>query len=246
MVCIGGDGTLNEVVAGLCALPEDKRPPVGYIPAGTTNDFAASIGLLSDPIEAAKFMMNAKARQMDCGRLDGHVFNYVASFGAFTEVSYGTPQQLKNMLGHLAYILEGVMRFGDIRPTRLRFETSDGVVIEDEFLFGAFANTLSIGGVIKLDPTEVDFCDGLHEYLLVKTPKNPVEFHEAAQEIMKLQNPDQPREAKFVSFGSFSRGMITTDEKKLAWSLDGECCETSGEAVIENLHAAYSLLADGK
>lgn len=85
VVCIGGDGTLNEVVAGLCSLPRDKRPPVGYIPAGTTNDFAASIGLPSDPGEAAKFMMNAKARQMDCGRLDGHVFNYVASFGAFTE-----------------------------------------------------------------------------------------------------------------------------------------------------------------
>lgn len=243
---MGGDGTLNEVVAGLCALPQDKRPPVGYIPAGTTNDFAASIGLPSDPDEAAEFMMHAGVRRMDCGRLDGHVFNYVASFGAFTEVSYGTPQPLKNMLGHLAYVLEGVKRFGDIRPTRLRFETSDGVAVEDEFIFGAFANTLSIGGVIKLDPAEVDFCDGLHEYLLVRTPRNPVEFHEAAQEIIRLQNPDQPRESKFVSFGSFSSGTITTDEKKLAWSLDGECCETSGKAVIENLHAAYSLLADRK
>ena len=216
LVCVGGDGTLNEVVSGLNDIPAEKRPPVGYIPAGTTNDFAASIGLPNEPVAAARRILETPPRKMDCGRIGERIFCYIASFGAFTDVSYETPQPLKNIFGHFAYILEGASRLGDIHPMKLRF-IAEGRTIEDEFIFGAFANTLSIGGVIRLSPERVDLSDGKHEYLLVKMPKNPVELHEAAQELRRLQTSEDTRGLKYVYFGSFSSGKIETEEKTIAW-----------------------------
>lgn len=243
LVCVGGDGTLNEVVTGLCNVPAENRPAVGYIPAGTTNDFAASIGLPTEPVAAARMILESAPRKMDCGRVGESIFCYIASFGAFTDVSYETPQPLKNTFGHFAYILEGASRLGDIRPVRMRF-TSENGTIEDDFIFGAFANTLSIGGVIHLSPEMVDLSDGKHEYLLVKMPKNPVELHEAAQELRRLQtHTSDARGMKYVYFGSFSKGEIETGGNDIAWSIDGERLLTGGRVSIENLHAAYSLCA---
>lgn len=251
VICMGGDGTLNEVIAGLCELPPEKRPPVGYIPAGTTNDFAASIGLPSDPLDAAKFIMNAEPRWMDCGRIDGHIFNYIASIGAFTEVSYDTPQPLKNLLGHFAYLLEGVKHLSDIKPYSLSFtaEDADGTecAYSGDFVFGAFANTLSIGGVIKLDPAEVDFNDGRHEYLLVRMPSSISELNETVLELKSLQNPGRKDEASRVIYGKFSRGRLALGEGgELAWSLDGEQVVTGQSVGIENLKGAYRLYSQLK
>ncbi|MCI8387921.1 MAG: CCA tRNA nucleotidyltransferase [Clostridiales bacterium] len=249
VVCAGGDGTLNEVVSGLCAIDEDKRPPVGYIPAGTTNDFAASIGLFDDPIEAAWSIMGATPCAMDCGRINGHIFNYIASFGAFTEVSYGTPQPLKNMFGHFAYLLEGAKHLTDIKSYHLKLTLQNDnteSVIEDDFAFGAFANTLSIGGVIHLDPSEVDLGDGMHEYLLVKMPKSIAELNEAAFELRALQNSERRNKSssKLVMYGKFTRGRLESLDgaEEISWSLDGECVRTSADVEIENLHAAYCLM----
>ena len=234
VVCVGGDGTLSEVITGLCRLESDKRPPVGYIPAGTTNDFAASIGLPSDPLAAAKIVVEGSPRYMDCGNVGGHIFNYIASFGAFTGVSYGTPQPLKNLFGHFAYLLEGVKHLSDIKPCHMRFENGDEI-IEGEFAFGAFANTLSIGGVIKL-PGEVEFDDGLHEYLLVRMPQSLAALHETAHELAAKSY------GKNVIYGKFKKGSLLFTPDKMAWSLDGERVDTEGRIGIENLHSAYQLI----
>lgn len=238
IVCVGGDGTLGEVVTGLCRVEPDRRPPVGYIPAGTTNDFASSIGLPSDPLAAARLIVEGKPREMDCGIVGGHIFNYIASFGAFTEVSYGTPQPLKNLFGHFAYLLEGVKHLSDIKPCRMRFETG-GEVIEGEFAFGAFANTLSIGGVIKL-PGEVEFDDGLHEYLLVRMPQSLADLNETAVELAGRNY------GKNVVYGKFRSGRIEFDPPAMAWSLDGDRVDTDGAVEIENLHSAYRLITAEK
>ena len=255
VVTIGGDGTLNEVIAGLCMLsndqtiPNDRIPPIGYIPAGTTNDFAASLGLPTDPIAAAEVIVSGQPRYFDCGRIDGHIFNYIASFGAFTEVSYDTPQPLKNLFGHFAYLLEGVKHLGDIKPTHLTFSftRADGEceTIEDDFAFGAFANTLSIGGVIHFDSNEVDLSDGLHEYLLVRMPKNIAELNETALELSSLQNPNRKSGSR-IYYGKFSGGVVEfgADEAMngIAWSIDGERIVTSSRCKIENLHCAWKLV----
>lgn len=234
VVCIGGDGTLSEVVTGLCRLDKDKRPPVGYIPAGTTNDFAASMGLPSDPLAAAKIVVEGTPRFMDCGNVGGHIFNYIASFGAFTEVSYDTPQPLKNLFGHFAYLLEGVKHLSDIKPSSMRFKNG-GEIIEGEFAFGAFANTLSIGGVIKL-PDEVEFDDGLHEYLLVRMPQSLAALNETALELAAKSY------GRNVIYGKFRKGEITFTPSAMTWSLDGERVDTDGIVGIENLHSAYRLI----
>lgn len=247
VVCIGGDGTLNEVVSGICTLPIEKRPPVGYIPAGTTNDFAASAGLPNDPVEAAKLIISSEPRNMDCGRLNGHIFNYIASVGAFTEVSYETSQPMKNCLGHFAYLFEGVKHFAGIKPYPLKF-TSVGVggiesVVEGNFAFGAFTNTLSIGGVIKLDPAEVQLDDGFHEYLLIRMPKSIAGLNEVAMELTSLQNPNRKPGTK-VLCGKFSRGKLEFGNSisEMQWSLDGECVRTGSIIEIENLNLAYRLM----
>ena len=247
VVTIGGDGTLNEVIAGLCELEYDRRPPIGYIPAGTTNDFAAGIGLPTDPIEAAKLIVSGSPHRIDCGRIDGHIFNYVASFGAFTEVSYDTPQPLKNLFGHFAYLLEGVKHLGDIKPTRLTFDfvRADGAKerLCDDFAFGALANTLSIGGVIHLDKKEVDLCDGLHEYLLVPMPTSIAELNETVRELSSLQNPDRRSESR-IYYGKFSHGAakFAGVDTGVAWSIDGERIVTGSRCEIENLHEAWKLV----
>ncbi len=265
IVCIGGDGTLSEVTNGLMGLPEEKRPVIGYIPAGTTNDFAASLGLPADPREAAKRIAKGSPRFLDCGRLSGirrsagqtgersagqtgersdqrsgeqpgekdsHIFNYIASFGAFTEASWNTPQQLKNMFGHFAYVVEG-LRHPGIEPYHIRF-TADGEEIEGDFTFGAVSNTLSIGGVLRLAPEEVGFDDGLHEYLLIRMPENPGELNEIGHELLRRDF------GRMVLFGRGSR--MTIDCGGLAWSLDGELVRTEGKVEIENLPRAYRLI----
>lgn len=177
---------------------------------------------------------------MDCGIVGESIFNYIASFGAFTGVSYDTPQPLKNLFGHFAYLLEGVKHLSDIKPCRMSFKSEESV-IEGEFAFGAFANTLSIGGVIKL-PSEVELDDGLHEYLLVRMPRSLAELNETIRELRTQSYGEK------VLYGRFSKGMIGFEPSAMSWSLDGDRVDTEGEVRIENLHSAYRLIipSDGE
>ena len=159
VVAVGGDGTLNEVVTGLMKL--DAPPPLGYLPQGSTNDFAASLKLSQDPAEAAMTVAQSAGRRLDIGQWNRRYFVYVASFGAFTRSSYSAPQNVKNALGHFAYLLEGVKDLDSLRPYPIRL-TADGENLDGEYLFGAICNTLSIGGIVKLTPEQVALDDGVN------------------------------------------------------------------------------------
>ena len=233
VVCSGGDGTLHEVVAGLMGL--ENRPEVGYIPAGSTNDFANSLHLPSDIMNAAKNIMEGEPVSIDVGRFQQRYFTYVASFGAFTRASYETPQNVKNALGHLAYILEGMKSLASIRPEHVKL-IADGRTYERELLFGAVSNSTSLGGVLTLDPDVVDMNDGKFEIMLVHMPNSAIELNEILTAIASKQY-----ECSMIDFIRTERAEIFASPD-MDWSLDGEHQKGSEHIVIENIHDALRIL----
>ncbi len=233
VVCIGGDGTFNEVVSGVIDSGADT--PIGYIPCGSTNDFASGLKLSKTHLRAAKDILEGTPKTYDVGRFGERYFSYVASFGAFTRASYATPQNLKNALGHLAYILEGIKDLPNIRPVHMRLETADQV-FEDDYIFGAICNSTSLGGILTLSADVVDMNDGLFELLLVKYPKTAAELNEC---IRCLQEKNYQSSALILH--STDRLTITADPT-VDWTLDGEH-ETGHEHItIENIHNAFKLI----
>lgn len=214
LVCCGGDGTLSATVNRL--LSSGVKLPLGYIPSGTTNDFASFLSLPKDPAEAAELIAGGKPAPIDVGRFGERSFIYVASFGAFTQTSYATTQSLKNSLGHLAYVLEGIKELPAIQSYSVRVETVEGGVYEGEYLFGSVSNSTSLGGVIKLDPAKVDPIDGKFELTLVKKPKN---LHELNRILPALMGGKADEE--LITFVHTS-GATFTCPTPMPWSLDGE------------------------
>lgn len=233
LVCCGGDGTLNQTVS--CLLEAGKELPLGYIPAGTTNDFANSLGLPKEPAAAAERIVSGTETPLDLGSFAGKPFIYVASFGAFTQASYSTDQALKNTFGHLAYVIEGLKELPELRSYRLRAETAEGDCYEGEYLFGAVSNSLSFGGVIKLDPEKVDFGDGKLELTLVKKPGN---LHELNRILFSLMSGRYDEE--LISFCS-TRQVQFTFEEAADWSLDGEYAPGGESVELRAVPGAYRL-----
>ena len=233
VVAVGGDGTLNEVAAGLMTL--SSPPPLGYFPQGSTNDFAASLKISGDPEEAVQAVLRAQPRQLDVGMWNERSFVYVASFGAFTRSSYSAPQSVKNALGHLAYILEGVKDLDTLRPYRIRL-TADGEVLDGEYLFGAVCNSTSIGGLMKLDSERVVLDDGKFEMLLIPNPKTPGDLQKL---VMALLEQKYDREG--LVFRHVSSIHLQTEED-LPWSLDGEYAPSQPEVTVENRCRALPML----
>ena len=217
IVCHGGDGTLNETVNGVMRLPADKRPQVSYLPGGSTNDFAASLSISSDPAAAARDAMRMQPRRLDVGRFGERYFVYVASFGAFTRASYSAPQDSKNVFGHFAYILEGVRDLDSLRPYRMRL-TADGEVFDGEFLFGAVSNSTSIAGMMKLPPADVSFNDGAFELLLVPVPKTAEQLQDLVRALMVQ---DLNGGGNGLIFRHVRQVRAETAED-ISWTLDGE------------------------
>ena len=233
VVCCGGDGTFNETITGL--LRAGANTPVGYIPAGTTNDFAASLHLSHNILQAAQDTLLGEPVAYDVGKFGDRYFSYVASFGAFTRSSYTTPQNIKNALGHTAYLLGGISEISQIRKEHVRMEI-DGQVVEDDFLFGAICNSTSIGGILTLDPKQVDMGDGLFEILLVRAPRNLTELTECLQ---ALQN--QTYNCAMITFRSAKNVKICADPE-MSWTLDGEREDGHEEVLVENLHHAIRMV----
>lgn len=233
IVCIGGDGTLNETIAGLARHGIDC--PVGYIPAGTTNDYASSIGLSGDILTAARDSVEGVPVQFDMGYFNGRFFNYTASCGAFARASYETPQTAKNALGHLAYILEGIKDIPNLRPIHMKIEAG-GHVFEDDYIFCSVTNSLSVGGILKLDPVMVSMNDGLFEVMIIKYPKTPVEL---TRVLASLSNNDFPNE--LIGFFAAKHIKFTVDEE-IEWTLDGERGSKGYEFEVENLHNKMKLI----
>lgn len=237
VVAVGGDGTFNEVLAGL--LRSGCEIPVGYIPAGSTNDFAASLKLSKNILRAAEDIMLGTPQTLDVGRFGERYFSYVASFGAFTKASYSTPQNVKNTVGHLAYVLQGIRDLGSLRPYPVRFELQNEV-LEGEYIFGAISNSTSVGGVLSLDPKVVDMNDGQFELLLIKAPKTPSELNECIR-ALTMQDYRSP----MLSFRSTPRVQVTASPD-MGWTLDGEY--EAGHETVEvcNLHNAFRLMINRK
>ena len=233
IVCCGGDGTLNETVTGLLRAGLDI--PVGYIPAGTTNDFASSLNLSGNVLQAAKDILEGEPVAYDVGRFGQRYFSYVASFGAFTKASYVIPQNIKNALGHTAYVLGGISELSQIRKEHIRMEM-DGEVVEDDFLFGAICNSTSVGGILTLDPKQVDMADGLLEILLVRAPRNLAEISECLQALQS-----QEYNCAMITFRSAHHVTVYADPD-MPWTLDGEREEGHTQVDVDNQHLAIRLV----
>ena len=232
VVCYGGDGTLNQVVNGLLTLP--APPPLGYIAGGSTNDFAATLQLSADPVETARAIVNSSAGALDVGQFNQRMFMYVASFGAFTKASYSAPQNVKNDLGHFAYIIEGMKDLSSLRFYPARID-ADGEVFEGRFLFGAIANATSIGGLMKLKQEDVVLDDGKFEMLLFPEPKNANDLNDMVRALLLQDYSGNGLILRHVSH-------ITVESpEELSWSLDGEFEGGGRRADIVNLHRRLTV-----
>ena len=236
IVCAGGDGTLNEVVTGLMACEE--RPPLGYIPAGTTNDFALSLDIPKVPAEAAVVAAGDRLQALDIGQFNDRYFNYIAAFGVFTEVSYATPQQSKNIFGRAAYIMEGVKSLTNIREHHICVE-SEEMTIEDDFIYGMVSNSVSVGGFKTITPDGVALDDGLYEVLLVYPVENPMELQWLVNDLL-THNMESSR---FVYFRTARITFDSTDE--ISWTLDGEFGGAMQHAEITNCARALTFATGG-
>ena len=212
-MCSGGDGTIDEVVTGM--MKRQEKNPIGYIPTGTTNDFANSLHIPRNLLGAADNAVNGVVFPCDVGKFNDGTFVYIAAFGLFTDVSYETKQGMKNVLGHLAYVLEGTKRLFNVPSYRIRV-THDDEVIEDEFIYGMVTNSRSVGGFRNMVGKQVVFDDGLFEVTLIKTPKNPI----ALQEIIAALLIEQVDTKHMYSFKT---GKIEFESlEEISWTLDGE------------------------
>lgn len=226
IVCSGGDGTLDEVVTGL--IRSDSLTPVGYIPAGSTNDFAQSLQIPSNMVKAAETVVNGRAFPCDVGAFNDDTFIYVAAFGLFTDVSYQTNQRLKNIFGHAAYVMEGAKRLYDIPSYYLEVEVN-GETIRDEFIYGMVSNSVSVGGVKNLMSQTVELDDGLFEVMLIRMPQNPLQLNEIMTNLVMPKNCDTP-----YIFTCKTDHIEIRSEDAVPWTLDGEFGGEHKEVQINN------------
>ena len=237
IACSGGDGTIDEVATGMMKRREMGKDvvPVGYIPAGTTNDFAKSLHIPRKPLAAADNAVKGVPFPCDIGKFNDSVFVYIAAFGIFTDVSYETDQAVKNVLGHMAYIFEGAKRIFNIPSYKIKVE-HDGEVIEDEFIFGMVTNSRSVGGFSNMVGKNIVFDDGLFEVTLIKTPKNPI----ALQEIIAALLIEQVDTKHMYTFKTKK---ITFDSvEEIPWTLDGEFGGEQDYVEIENVQKAMEIM----
>ena len=231
IACSGGDGTLDEVVSGM--MKRKGTTPIGYIPAGTTNDFARSLHISKNMLEAADTVVSGTPFPCDVGKFNSQTFAYVAAFGLFTDVSYETSQDLKNILGHLAYVLEGAKRLLDIKAYHMKVTTESGV-IEDNFIYGMVTNSRSVGGFKNLT-RNVDMNDGLFEVTLIVQPKNPLEMQEIIRNLVSMEDNTD------LIYSFKARKLTIEAEEDVAWTLDGEYGGSPQLVEIENLQQALNL-----
>ncbi|MBQ8025607.1 MAG: YegS/Rv2252/BmrU family lipid kinase, partial [Oscillospiraceae bacterium] len=235
-VCIGGDGTLSDTVNGIMRLPYEKRPAIGYIPMGTANDVATTLRLPSDPKKAVMAVAHGSPVAFDIGQIgEDTFFTYIAAFGAFTEVSYETPQNIKNSLGHLAYVLGGIGSLATIKEHHVKIEY-DGGELEGDYIFGGVTNTTSVAGIVKFSPDDVKLGDGLFEVILVK---KPVSLPDLSKTVTAILNQDIVSDS--VTMLHTSRIKFTFDEP-VKWTRDGEAGGEYKELEIRNCREAVKII----
>ena len=233
VVCCGGDGTFNETASGVLKCGVDL--PIGYIPAGSTNDFANSLRLSNDLVHAAYDIVSGNNIRLDMGSFNGRYFSYVASFGLFTKTSYSTPQDIKNIFGHAAYLLGSIQELSQLKSYHVRLELDDGSIIEDDFAFGAITNSTSLGGWLTLSKEVVDMADGRFEVLLSRMPKDIAELRDTLQAMI-----NKTYNCSTITFANAKRLKITAPHD-MDWTLDGEKASGRETIDVECLHHAIQL-----
>lgn len=234
-VC-GGDGMLNEAVSGLMYTPKENRPHLAYLPSGSTNDFAGTIGLPLDVLRAAQMAVNGTPFFCDAGKMNDKFFAYIAAFGAFTSVAYDTAQEFKNIFGHMAYIMEGIKQLPQIKPHRLKVSFDD-VVIEDNFILGMVTNSLQVAGVKHGLGTAISLNDGLFEVFLVKRPQSAMGYQNI---ISAFLAQDLSKTDDIISFKASD--IVFESNELLPWTVDGEFGGNVKRAQITNLPRAFSVI----
>ncbi len=235
VACSGGDGTLNETIKAV--MTSGKRLPIGYIPSGTMNDFASAIGIPKDMPAAAQKIVDGNIITVDIGSFNSEYFTYIAAFGMFTEVSYETSQQMKNMFGSLAYIMEGMKRFNMTKTYRVTV-TCNGETTEDEYIYGMVSNSSSIGGIKGFGGDDILLDDGVFEVFLIKAPKNLQEFQFTINSLMK-------HELDAKCFTCFKASEVTFhSDNDLPWTLDGEFGGNCRNVTVKNNHRAIDIFAE--
>jgi len=233
IVCCGGDGTLNEVINGL--MTSETPIPIGYVPAGSTNDFASSMGI---PLNIQKAILNIienEPTSLDIGQFNERYFSYIASFGAFTSSSYLAPQSMKNTLGHFAYVLQGIKDLGSLRKYHIHLKT-DSFNEEDDYIFGAVSNSTSVGGLVKIDSKIVDMRDGLFETVMIKYPKNIGDLNKIINGIFSSDYS-----SSVFTFAKSAK-IIFDMEDVVPWTLDGEFDPGATHISIVNRHEAIKII----
>ncbi len=241
VVCAGGDGTLDNTVGGIMKLERSikRRIHMGYIPCGTTNDYARSLRMSLDPVKAAKDIVEGDICHFDVGRLEDTFFIYIAAFGAFTDISYSTPQNMKNSLGHAAYVLEALRNLASIKNYHLRV-WYDGELVEGDFVFGQITNSLSVGGFKNIGSKQMSFSDGLFETVLIKNPENPIELQRIVNALVMDELDDE-----MIIYRKASRIVIECDDL-LPWTCDGEFGGEYKTTRITNIRKAVSMTLKDK
>jgi YegS/Rv2252/BmrU family lipid kinase len=235
IICAGGDGTLNEVIQGCMA--SEHHLPVGYVPSGSTNDFARGLQIPTAPLDAISCILNGHTIHCDVGKFNTHYFTYIAAFGAFTEISYQTPQSYKNVLGHAAYVLNGIAHLPNIKARHMKIEYDDGKTVEGEYLYGMVTNATSVAKLLSLSDVEWD--DGLFEVTLIRKPTDLVQFH---QLILSLANFQLGAERQYFDYFRASHIVVTNlDEEEVAWTIDGEYGGSQRVNEIDNCQKALQI-----
>lgn len=238
IVCSGGDGTLDEVATGL--VKSGKKTPIGYIPVGTTNDYASSLNISKEISLAAHEIMLGTPHTLDVGRFNDNYFVYIAAFGLFTEVSYGTDQNFKRLFGHMAYLMGGIKSLTDIKSYQMNVEI-DGEQYEGNFIYGMVTNSKSVGGFKNLTGVNVELDDGLFEVTFIKMPKSILQLQEIASSLLSQDDKSD------MIISCKARKVTVTAPEPVAWTLDGEFGGVHSEVIIENMpHAMEIILVNEK
>lgn len=237
IVVCGGDGTLNEVITGI--MQKGLNIPLGYIPAGTLNEWSSGLKISRNIEIAAKDILTGQRIRLDIGKFGDKYFSYTSSFGAFTSASYSAPQDVKNVLGQAAYFFEGIKSLAAIKPIRLKCSYEQGEV-EGEFLFGAISNSMSVGGIVKFDDSIVKLNDGYFEVLLIRNPDNILKLQPLIDGILR-----QELNREGMEFFHTKRMTVEAPDG-LSWTLDGEYAEGKEQFIIENIHNGITFVLPKK
>ena len=238
LVCAGGDGTLSQCLQGLMRC--EDRIPIGYIPAGSTNDFARTLGIPKNTTDAVRWIIEGTPTACDIGGFNNDYFTYSVAFGAFTNVSYETSQQVKNIFGHAAYFFSGLMQLTNIRSKHMRIEYDDNV-IEDDFIFGMVTNSSSVAGLLSMNDFLLD--DGVFEVTLIKKPSNPLQLQEI---ITSLLNISTEIDKDYIKFFRTNKITFTSlSDEAITWTRDGEYGGDAFKNTVCNYKKAVEFMIGG-